>query len=112
MQVVDLDEMKQFLLLAVMLSVVTASLSYTITETKIFEPFRKWLREKNEFMGKLVSCGYCMGHWIALVLVVFFEVKIFHSWWLFDYFLSIVVIAWLAGFQWVLMCFLMDKAGK
>jgi len=31
---------------------------------------------------------------------------------LLDYFLTALVIAWLAGVQWVLMCLLMDKAGK
>ena len=109
---VDWLRMKQILLQAALLSAVTASFSFTITETKILEPFRKWIRGKNEFLSKLFSCGYCMGHWIALVLVGVFQVKIFNVWWLADYFLGIVVIAWLAGFQWAFMCILMEKAGK
>ena len=104
--------MQKLLLQVALLSAVTASISYTISETKNFEPFRLWLREMNKFTGKLFSCGYCMGHWIALILVVFFQVKIFHTWWLFDYFLTIIVIAWLAAFQWVLMCLLVEKAGR
>ena len=104
--------MEQVLLQAALLSAVTASLSYTITETKIFEPFRNWLKGKNEFMGKLFSCGYCMGHWIALALVAWFQIRIFSTWWLLDYVLTISVIAWLSGFQWILMCLLMEKAGK
>jgi hypothetical protein len=29
-----------------------------------------------------------------------------------DYFLTALVIAWLGGMQWIIMCLLMQKAGK
>lgn len=94
------------------LSLVTASLSFTITETKIFEPLREWLKKKNSFLGNLFSCGYCFGHWIAFALTAIYKAKLFDSWWLQDYFFTAVVIAWLAGLQWILMCRVMEKAGK
>ncbi|MBU4295126.1 MAG: DUF1360 domain-containing protein [Desulfobulbaceae bacterium] len=70
----------------VLLSIVTASLSYNITETKIFNPFREWLKGKNAFMGKLFSCGYCLGHWIEFALVLIYRVKLFSAWSPMDYF--------------------------
>ena len=94
------------------LSFVTAAISFTVTEAKIFKPGREWIKKKSLFLGDLLSCGYCFGHWVAFVLVAVYRPKLFESWWLLDYFLTALVIAWFSGFQWVLMCWLLDKAGK
>ena len=94
------------------LSVVTASISFTVSETKLFKPFREWVRGRSEFFGDLLSCGYCLGHWVALALVVLCRLALFKIWWPLDYFLTALVIAWLGAFQWVLMSLLMAKAEK
>jgi len=98
--------------LVIYLSVVTAAVSFTVTETKLFKGFREWLKRKSSFLGDLISCGYCFGHWVAFALVAVYKPKLFESWRLLDYFLTAIVIAWLAGIQWAAMCWLMDKAGK
>lgn len=98
--------------IVIYLSIVTASISFTVTETKIFQPLREWLNTKNNFLGDLFSCGYCFGHWITFALVAVYKPRLFQCWWLLDYFLTALVIAWLSGFQWALMCWLMDKTGK
>lgn len=94
------------------LSVVTAALSFTVTETKLFEPWRQWLDGKSRFWGGLFACGYCLGHWISLALVAIYRPRLFEGWWPLDYLLTGVAIAWLAAFQWALLCWWMDKAGK
>jgi len=53
-----------------------------------------------------------MGHWIAFLLVAIYRPSLFHSWWFLDYFLTAIVIAWLSAAQWIIMCLLMDRAGK
>lgn len=94
------------------LSFVAASISFTVTETKIFMPVREWTKRKNSLLGELLSCGYCFGHWIAFALVAIYQPKLFESWWLLDYFLTAIVVAWLSAFQWILMCMIMEKAEK
>ncbi|MCU0289370.1 MAG: DUF1360 domain-containing protein [Acidobacteria bacterium] len=94
------------------LSFITASISFTVTETKIFKKLREWLKQKNTFLGELFSCGYCFGHWVAFVLVVIYKPKIIQSWWLLDYFLVALVMAWFSGLQWASMCILIKKTGK
>ena len=94
------------------LSFVTASVSFTVTETNLFLPIREWAKRKNSFFGELISCGYCLGYWIAFALVAIYRVKLFESWSLLDYFLTALVIAWFSAFQWILMCWLMGNAGK
>lgn len=94
------------------LSFITASISFTVTETTLFLPIREWVKKKHSFSGRMLSCGYCLGHWIAFALVAIYRPRLFESWWLLDYFLTAVVIVWLSAFQWVLMCWLMEKAAK
>ena len=90
-----------------LLSLVTASISYTATETKLFKPLRERVRGES-LLGRLLSCG----HWVALAVVVIQRPRRFDAWWLLGSFLTTLAIAWLGGVQWVLMCLLMDKAGK
>jgi hypothetical protein len=96
----------------IFLSFVTASISFTVAETKVFKSLREWAKRKNAFFGELISCGYCFGHWVAFAFVAIYQPKLFEIWWLLDYFLTALVIAWLAAFQWALMCWLMNMAGK
>lgn len=94
------------------LSFVAASISFTVAETKLFKPSREWLQVRNVFLGGLISCGYCLGHWVAVGLVAVYRPKQFTAWWLLDYFLAAPVIAWFSAFQWAAMCWLMGKAHK
>lgn len=96
----------------VYLSLVTASISFTVAETKLFKPVREWIKGKNSFCGELVSCGYCFSHWVAFALVAVYQPKLFSAWWLLDYFLTALVISWLSSVQWIVMCLLVEKAGK
>ena len=78
----------------------------------MFMPVREWVKRKNSLLGELISCGYCFGYWVAFVLVAICQPKLFEQWWLLDYFITALVIAWLSAFQWSLMCWLMEKAEK
>jgi hypothetical protein len=94
------------------LSLVTASISFTVSQAKLFLPLREWAKRKIPRLGELLSCGYCLGHWVCFGLVAVYRPRLFESWWLFDYFLTALVIAWLSAFQWVILCWLMEKVGK
>jgi hypothetical protein len=45
-------------------------------------------------------------------MVAIYRPRLFESWWLVDYFLTVLLIAWLSAFQWAVMCWLVEKAGK
>ncbi len=94
------------------LSLVTASISFTVTETKLFKPLREWVKRKKSIGGELLSCGYCFSHWVAFTFVAIYQPKLFEAWWLLDYFLTALVISWLSSAQWILMCWVMEKVGK
>lgn len=90
------------------LSFVTASISFTVTESKAFEKIRDAV--KLPFFSGVLNCGYCFGHWVAFVLVAIYKPKLLESFWLLDYFLTALVIAWFGAFQWSLFCWLIGKA--
>lgn len=94
------------------LSLATASISFTITESKLFLPARNWIKARSFFLGELFSCGYCFGHYVAFILVAIYRPKLFEVWWILDYLLTALVIAWLAAIQWIVMCWVMEKTGK
>jgi hypothetical protein len=94
------------------LSVVTAAISFTISETKLFLPFRNWVKKKNSFMGNLFCCGYCLGFWVSFGLTAVYRPRLFESWWLLDYFNTALVIAWSGAVQWGIMCWLFKKIEK
>lgn len=96
-----------------LLSLACAGISTTITEMEIFKGVREWIKSKSTWLGKLFSCGYCMSHWIAFGLVIVYQPRLYYSHCtIVDYFLTVIVISWLASFQWVIMMWLFGKAGK
>ena len=50
-------------------SLIVMGLSHTIARERICEPLRVRLGGKETWLGYMVSCPYCVSHWIALVLV-------------------------------------------
>ena len=50
-------------------SLVVMGLSHTIARERIFAPLRVRLGGRETWLGYLVSCPYCVSHWIAFILV-------------------------------------------
>lgn len=94
------------------LSAANAAMAFTVTEMKLFEPWRRWVKARSAFFGELFCCGYCLGHWTAFALTAAYRPRLFVWWWPLDYFLTALVIAWLSAFQWILLCWFMQRTGK
>ncbi len=94
------------------LSMVVACLSYTLTESALFARLRNHARAASPWLGALLSCGYCTGHWIALALVLAYRPRPLSGWWLLDYFCAVLMVAWLAAFQWIAMTYVVRLAGR
>lgn len=95
-----------------LLSVATAWLAFTVSDAALFAPLREWTGRRSPWLGKLLACGYCTGFWIALGLVAVYRPRLLSGWWPLDYLLSALVVAWLAAFQWIVLCWLMERTGK
>lgn len=84
-------------------SIVTASVSFLIIDSKLFQWFRNWVKD-----CPLFKCGFCFGHWVALALVVGLKIKLFGTYWLVDIILSTLVIAWIGGLGYTFTNFFID----
>lgn len=96
----------------ILLSMVTASISFTISESYLFSSIREYIKDRNEILGHLFSCGYCLSHWVAFILVAIYQYKIFNGFFIIDYFLTALIISWISAFQWAALCLFMEKLNK
>jgi len=90
------------ILKAILLSMVVASISFFISHSELLSTIRVWIGKKSKLFGNLVECCYCLGHWVAFVIVVLFDIKVFDTGWGqggIDIVLTWLVISWFAGLQ-------------
>jgi uncharacterized membrane protein len=100
-------------------SLVVMGLSHTLTRERLFEPLRRRMGGKDTWLGYLVSCPYCVSHWIAFVLVPLTGVYYVDvAGWLgpiagttLRWFLSSVLVAMLAAFFRVIFYFVDESQG-
>lgn len=71
----------------------TSTVSITVTKSKVMEPLREWLKNKNQWAGKLFSCAYCFSHWTAFLLVGLSGVQAFNNYWINFVLCSFAVVA-------------------
>lgn len=91
--------MSENLIRALLLSSVVASISFFVSHTQLLAKPRSMLWKYHAFLGQLIDCCYCLGHWVAAGLLLLFPLRLFGVAWPVDYFLTWLVISWAAGLQ-------------
>ena len=99
-------------------SLVVMGLSHTIARERIFEPLRTRLGGKETWLGYLVSCSYCVSHWVVLILVPLtgtYAVNVVPRWGMLSdvirLVLSSILVAVLAAFFRVIFYFVDESQG-
>lgn len=102
----------------VLVSAVVMGLSYTIARERIFEPLRERLGGKETWLGYLVSCPYCVSHWLAFALVPLtgtYVIQVAPEWGvvsaLLEWFLSSILVTVVAAFLRVAFFFVDETQG-
>jgi hypothetical protein len=67
------------ILIVLFLSLPVSAISLTVTKSSLFERLREWALERNKWLGKLVSCPYCMSHWVSFALVAWYQPRVVQS---------------------------------
>ncbi|HEX2568684.1 MAG TPA: hypothetical protein VH877_03925 [Polyangia bacterium] len=105
-----------FQLLAV--SAVVMGLSHTIARERLLAPLRERLGGKETWLGYLVSCPYCVSHWLAFVLVPLtgtMYVRVVPAWGfvsqVLSWFLSSILVTVLAAFLRVAFWYIDETQG-
>jgi len=57
--------------------ILTEAISEIIVDSYLFSRVRLWLLGPSDdgFVGKLVSCGYCMSVWVGILMAFLFKLK-------------------------------------
>jgi hypothetical protein len=102
----------------VAVSAVVMGMAQTIARERIFEPLRTRLGGKDTWLGYLVSCPYCVSHYLAFALVPItgaYYVDVAVEWGalsrLLSWFLSAILVVTVAAFLRVLFWFVDESQG-
>src|SRR5690242_19648484 len=95
------------LYLLLLLSLVVASISWTVTQEKIFEEPREAARKRSESSKNILlrkffyvwTCEYCFSHWVTLLILIVFGFHLFFDDWR-GYVLAFFILPWIAN-QWM-----------
>lgn len=91
------------------LSMVNAAIVFTLVNSLLFKKFREFIGAGSDLLNKLVNCDYCLGFWVALLLVFLtYGLKIG----LLDFIFNTLLVAWMSGFQCAILCLIFQKTGK
>lgn len=91
----------------VILSMVAASISWTVTQEEIFGEWRRFCEEKSRSCTTVLqrkffyvfTCEYCFSHWVTLALLIITGFKLLFDDWR-GYLITFFLIPWLAN-QWM-----------
>jgi len=99
-------------------SLVVMGLSHTIARERIFAPLRDRLGGPGTWLGYLISCSYCVSHWVAFIVVPLtgaYAVDVVPHWGpvsgILRWFLSSVLISVVAAFLRVAFYFVDESQG-
>jgi len=98
-------------------SAVVMGISQTIAKEQIFAPVRERLGGKETFFGYLVSCPYCLSHYVAFALVPLtgtYPIPVVVGGWVgsvLSWFLSAILLTVIAAFYRVLFWFVDEAQG-
>lgn len=54
----------------IIIGLATATVAVTVAQSRLFASLRQRITNRWEWGGELISCPYCLGHWVAVVFVL------------------------------------------
>ena len=91
----------------VILSMVVACISWTVTQEEIFREWREVCKDKSKTCGSILqrkffyvfTCEYCFSHWVTLALLALTDYRLLIDDWR-GYILAFFLLPWIAN-QWM-----------
>ncbi len=89
------------------LSMIVASIAWTVTQEEIFREIREKCEDKSEKCGSLAqrkffyvfTCEYCFSHWVTMLILILTGFQLLIDDWR-GYILAFFAIPWMAN-QWM-----------
>ena len=91
----------------IVLSVVVASIAWTVTQEEIFREWRDVCKSKSKSCRNILqrkffylfTCEYCFSHWVALLVIIVTGFQVLFEDWR-GYVLAFFLLPWIAN-QWM-----------
>ena len=91
----------------VILSMVVASIAWTVTQEEIFREWRESFEEKSKSAKNILirkffyvfTCEYCFSHWVTILILILTEFRVLIDDWR-GVVLAFFILPWLAN-QWM-----------
>ena len=81
------------------LALATSAISVTVTRSGVFLGLRNFVADRSKWLGDLMHCPYCMSHWVSLVLMWWYGLRILpETNWLVDLLVSALAVVAIASF--------------
>lgn len=101
------------ILTIIYLGVANGMISGCIAKSYFFEWFRDLVSWFSYPLHKLISCPYCLSHWVAVIMVWLWVPKLTNCGVaFFDYVVAAFVMVAVASISWGAAFYLMDRAEK
>jgi hypothetical protein len=91
----------------IILSMVVASVAWTVTQEEIFREWREICNDKSKTCGNIIqrkffyvfTCEYCFSHWVTLLILILTGFRLLIDDWR-GYVLAFFLVPWIAN-QWM-----------
>ena len=91
----------------IILSMIVASIAWTVTQEEIFREWNEYCKEKCETCKPLLqrkffyvfTCEYCFSHWVTILILILTQFRLLFDDWR-GFFLAFFLLPWLAN-QWM-----------
>jgi hypothetical protein len=80
------------------LALANATISVTINRASIFDVPRRFLSKRSDFLAQLLSCPYCLSHWVAFVLVGVYRPQVLPAHWVLNFLAASFAVVTLTTF--------------
>lgn len=83
---------------ALVLAMAIGAVAFTVARTKVAESLRRAVKQRSEWFGTLVSCPYCLSHWLSFGAVLIYRPRLVRLIWPLDLLVSAMAIVAVATF--------------
>lgn len=75
------------------LGIATGAISMVVSRSTLFNALHAWIEKRSVFLEDLLSCPWCLSHWMSLIFTIIYHPLVVTSWFRpLDYLVTLMVM--------------------